>query len=379
MLKYQRTLTNCSARLPTEEPAFCFDLQLFAGEKTEEATPKRKQDARKKGQVPKSIELNSALIILAAFYFLSFNGQSMIHDMQNLMRYMFTEFGRTAFNVDDLHSLVLFLIIVFLKIVIPLMLTIMLCGLLVSYLQVGFMFNPGLLMPDFSRVNPMSGFSRIFFSKTALVNLAKSLFKVFVIGYFIYTFLEKQVYILPYMIGADVHESGLFFSDLLIALGYRVGGVLLVIAVFDYYYQWYSHREKIKMSKQEVKDEFKQTEGHPLIKSKIRAKQREMAMRRMMQEVPKADVVITNPTHFAVALKYEEGMPAPQVVAKGKDFIALKIKELAAEHRVVTVENRALARALYQTVDIGAYIPFELYQAVAEVLAYVFKLKRRLA
>ncbi|MDR2006961.1 MAG: EscU/YscU/HrcU family type III secretion system export apparatus switch protein, partial [Acidaminococcales bacterium] len=303
----------------------------------------------------------------------------MIGELEKLMLYMFSEFGRTAFNVDSIHALCLTLILSFLKMVIPLMLVIAFVGLFVNYFQVGFMFNPGLLLPDFSRINPLSGFSRIFFSKAALVNLSKSLLKIVIIGYFIYTFVEKQIYILPGLIGSDVESGSLFFGGLVVDLGLRVGAVMLVIAAFDYYYQWYTHRENLKMTKQEIKEEYKQTEGNPLIKSKIRSKQRELAMRRMMQEVPKADVVITNPTHFAVALKYSSDMPAPLVIAKGQDYIALKIKEKADENKVVIVENRTLARALYHTADIGEYIPFELYQAVAEVLAYVYKLKRRLA
>jgi flagellar biosynthetic protein FlhB len=379
MVKFLETYTNCSQYSPIEKGLFVFDLQLFAGEKTEDATPKRRQEARNKGQVAKSVEINSALIMLMAFYFLSVNGQYVIDELKKLMLYMFSEFGRTAFDVDSIHTLTLFMIMLFLKMVIPLMLVIALVGLLVNYFQVGFMFNPGLLMPDFTRINPLSGFSRIFFSKAALVNLSKSLLKIAIVGYFIYIFVEKQMHILPGLIGADVESGSAFFGELIIDLGFRVSAVMLVIAAFDYYYQWYSHRENLKMTKQEVKEEYKQTEGNPLIKSKIRAKQRELAMRRMMQEVPKADVVITNPTHFAVALKYSEGMPAPLVVAKGQDYIALKIKEAASESKVAIVENKALARALYQTADIGEYIPFELYQAVAEVLAYVFKLKRRLA
>ena len=378
-MEYLRTSTKCLQCLPVEDVIFIFDLQLFAGEKTEEATPKRRQEARNKGQVAKSVEINSAIILLSAFYFLSLRGGYMFDKLQEIMRYMFTEFSLHDFNVDSIHALTLTLIIEFLKIVMPLMLIIAVIGIMVNYFQVGYMFNPGLLMPDFSRINPLSGFSRMFFSKTPLVNLAKSLFKVMVIGYFIVSFLEKQMYILPKMAGVDVETGILFFGNLIIDLGYRVGAVLLIIAAFDYYYQWYSHNEGMKMSKDEIKEEYKQTEGNPLIKSKIRSKQREMAMRRMMQEVPRSDVVITNPTHFAVALKYEDGMPAPLVVAKGQDNTALRIKQIAGDNKVTIVENKSLARALYQTVEVGSYIPYELYQAVAEVLAYVFKLKRRLA
>lgn len=379
-MEYLKIFTNCSQYLPANDLILpTFDLQLFAGEKTEEATPKRRQEARDKGQVAKSIEINSAVILLSAFYFLSLRGGYMVGELQNVLRYMFSGVAIEDFTIANIHSLSLTLIVIFLKIVMPIMLIICIMGLVVNYAQVGYMFNPALLMPDIKRINPMSGFARIFFSKTALVNLAKSLMKVSIVGYFIYTFIEKQIYILPNFVGADVEHGVAFFGDLIIDLGYRVGLVMLIIAVFDYYYQWYSHNEGLKMSKQEIKDEFKQTEGNPQIKGKIRAKQREMAMRRMMQEVPKADVVVTNPTHFAVALRYEDGMPAPIVLAKGQDNMALKIRQVATDNEVTIVENKSLARALYQTVDIGAYIPLELYQAVAEVLAYVYKLKRRLA
>lgn len=356
-----------------------FDLQLFAGEKTEEATPKRKQEAREKGQVAKSAELNSAFIMLAAFAFFNFAGLHFIDSLQSLMRHVFSEIGRNQVTLESAHTLTMLMIVEFLKTVMPLMLVIALVGILVNFFQVGYMFNPKLLMPSFAKINPVSGFARIFFSKTALVNLAKSLMKVAVIGYFIYRFVEKQLLVFPNLIGSDVAASVAFFGNMIIDLGFRVSAVMMVIAIFDYFYQWYSNREKMMMSKQEIKDEYKQTEGNPLIKSKIRQKQREMAMQRMMQEVPKADVIITNPTHFAVALKYEDDMPAPIVIAKGKDHVALKIREIAKENEVVIVENKSLARALYKVADIGSFVPFELFQAVAEVLAYVYKLKRKLA
>ena len=376
-MTYSVIYTKCSHYSAVDD--FKFNLQLFAGEKTEEATPKRKQEARDKGQVAKSTEVNSALIMLATFGFFNFAGLHFVENLQELMRYMFTELAQNLITVESVHTLAMLMILKFLKIVMPLMLLIAIVGVMVNYMQVGFMFNPKLLLPDFARVNPLSGFSRIFFSKTALVNLAKSLMKIMVIGYFIYTFVEKQLYILPSLVGNDINTSMLFFGNMIIDLGFRVCAVMMVIAVLDYLYQWYSNREKMMMSKQEVKDEYKQTEGNPQIKSKIRQKQREMAMQRMMQEVPKADVIITNPTHFAVALKYEDGMPAPVVVAKGKDNVALKIREIATENDVVIVENKSLARALYKVAEIGSFVPFELYQAVAEVLAYVYKLKRKLA
>ena len=179
------------------------------------------------------------------------------------------------------------------------------------------------------------------------------------------------------MVLSDLKLDVSYSIDLLVRLVYDICKVMLVFALFDYGYQWWNHKQSLKMSKQEIKEEMKQTEGNPQIKSKIKQKQREMAMQRMMSEVPKANVIVTNPTHFAVALKYENDMPAPLVVAKGKDLVALKIKEIAKNNNVAIVENKPLARVIFQTVEIGDIIPPELYQAVAEVLAYVYKLKGR--
>lgn len=354
-----------------------FDLQLFNQEKTEEATPKRKEESRKKGQVAKSVEINSAFIILAAFFTLKLAGPYTYQELSGLFRFVYANFSTADFTVNFVHTLFIALSITFAKAVLPVMMAIFMISLAVNFLQVGFYFTLDPIMPNFNKINPISGFSRLF-SKRVIVELLKSIMKIIIIGYFIYRFIIKEVMDLPRLISSDPSDSLFIVAAMTFELTMQIGVVMLVLAGLDYFYQWWDHNQSIKMSKQEIKEEFKQTEGNPQIKSKIKERQRAMAMRRMMQEVPKADVIITNPTHFAVALKYETGMSAPTVIAKGQDLVAKRIKEIALENRVTIVENKPLARALYATIEVGDLVPPELYQAVAEVLAYVYRLKKRL-
>ena len=209
------------------------------------------------------------------------------------------------------------------------------------------------------------------------MELAKSLIKIAIIGSLVYMNLSEELWQMPKLIFVDLFAGVSQVSQVVFNLVFKIIGLFMVMAILDLIYQKWQNTQDLKMSKQEVKEEFKQQEGDPQIKGKIRQKQRQMAMSRMMKEVPKADVIITNPTHFAVALKYEAGMPAPVVLAKGQDAVAQKIKELARENSVPIVENKPLARALYAAVDVGGSIPQELFKAVAEVLAYVYKLKHR--
>jgi flagellar biosynthetic protein FlhB len=355
-----------------------FDLQLFNQEKTEEATPKRKEDARKKGQVAKSTEISTAFIILAAFLALKMLGPYIYEQLSAYMRLMFSHFSTADFTIKMVYILMLNFGLVFLKTVLPLMLVVLVISLAVNVLQVGFVLSFESLTPKLDRINPVSGFQRLF-SLRSIVELVKSLLKIGIISYFVYRFIMKETAQVPSLMGADLMDS-LRYSGLLVAdLALEIGAVILVLAAMDYIYQWWEHNKSLRMSKQEVKEEFKQTEGNPQIKGKIKERQRAMAMRRMMQEVPKATAVVTNPTHFAVAIKYDRNMAAPEVIAQGQDFLAELIKQVARENRVAVVENKPLARALYATVEVGDAIPPELYQAVAEVLAYVYRLKRRLS
>ncbi len=354
------------------------DLQLFNQEKTEEATPKRKEEARKKGQVAKSTEISSAFIILAAFLALKMLGPYIYFEITAYMRTMFTNLSTADFTITTVYALFLGFCIVFVKAMLPLMLVVLTISLAVNFLQVGFVLSFEPLMPQLDRINPIAGFQRLF-SLRSIVEAVKSLFKIAIIGYFVYRFIMRETALVPQLIGADLTDSLRYSSGLVADLALQIGAVILVLAAMDYFYQWWEYNKSLRMSKQEVKEEFKQTEGNPQIKGKIRERQRAMAMRRMMQEVPKATAVITNPTHFAVAIRYDKTMTAPEVVAKGQDFLAERIKQVARENRVAVVENKPLARALYATVEVGETIPPDLYQAVAEVLAYVFRLKKRLS
>lgn len=355
-----------------------FDLQLFNEEKTEEATPKRKEEARNKGQVARSVELNSIFVILAAFLALKIIGSYIYNELGDFMRLMFTGFSNNDFTIEFVQVLFAKLGIIFFKTALPVMFTILIVSLLINFLQVGFVFSLEPLTPQIDRINPLSGFKRLF-SKRSLVELVKSLFKISIISYFIYRFIVRETMQVPQFIAAELMDSFQAIVSLTLDLVFQISGVMIIMAVLDYFYQMWEHNQSLKMSKQDIKQEFKQTEGNPQIKGKIKERQRAMAMRRMMQEVPKADVVVTNPTHYAVALKYDSAMTAPMVIAKGQDFIAQKIKEVARENRIITVENKPLARALYGAVEVGDSVPPELYQAVAEVLAYVYRLKKRLS
>ena len=262
------------------------------------------------------------------------------------------------------------------KTAMPVMFGILIIGLGINFFQVGLMISTEKLEPKLENLNPINGFGRIF-SKRSLVELFKSIFKIIVIGFFLYLYLKEQIPLMPYFIYFDLAQSLAETADIIFNMAFQIIAMIMFMAAVDYAYQKWQTTQDLMMTKQEVKDEYKQTEGDPQIKGKIKQKQRQMAMSRMMQEVPKADVIVTNPTHLAIALQYSDGMVAPVVVAKGQDLVAERIKNIARENRITIVENKPLARALYEAVDIGGTVPQELYQAVAEVLAYVYKLKKK--
>ncbi len=354
----------------------CFDLQLFAeGEKTEEPTAKKRADARKKGQVGKSQELNTAFVLLIGFFILKILWEYIYGEIANYTTYIY---GHLMQSVDTETVLQLFIgiMIVLAKTVLPVMFAILIMGLGINLFQVGLNFSTEAIEIKLDKLNPINGFGRIF-SKRALVELVKSILKIIIIGFFLYNYLKDEIFVMPQFIYYDLGKSLEEISKIVFAMIFQVLAVIIILAVLDFSYQKWQTTQDLKMTKQEVKDEMKQSEGDPQIKGKIRQKQRQMAMARMMQEVPKADVIITNPTHYAVALQYSQGMTAPAVLAKGQDFVAQKIKEIAKEHKVPIVENKPLARALFAAVEVGDMVPPELYQAVAEVLAYVYRLKHK--
>ncbi len=352
------------------------NLQLFAGDKTEKATPRRKQEARKKGQVVKSNELITvivlALTLVTLRYWIPYCIEFFADFCQHVLNY--STMDLTVENALLLLNEMLFLLAIIAG---PVLLVAMVSGCLANILQVGFLFTTESLKIDFTRLNPVNGMKRIF-SKRALAELVKTLFKTFLVGYIAFSFLYKELPRLTVLMDYPLQVALSTVGEITFSVGWRILAILFVISIADYAFQVYDYEQSIKMSKQEIKEEMKDIEGDPHIKAEIKARQRQMATRRMMQDVPQATVVITNPTHFAVALKYEDKMQAPVVVAKGQDFMAQRIKALAIDHDVTIVENRELARALYQQVEIGFPIPEELYKAIAEVLAYVYRLKGHL-
>lgn len=351
------------------------DLQLFAGEKTEKATPKKRLDARKKGQVAKSMEFPSALILLGVILLLFGYGSLLRDKVEQMFAASFHEFLLTEVTMGSVSVMFAKLLSYGMLALAPVFGCAVLMALLASYAQVGFLVTAEPFKMSFQKLDPIKGIGNLF-KLRALVELAKSLLKLTIVGTVVFFSLWNAK--------ADFIEMGRwplvhtfsYTARLILLLGVQIAVILLVLAFFDYLYQRYEHEKNLRMSKDEVKKEFKNSEGDPLIKGKIREKQRRMALMRMMQEVPKADVVITNPTHFAVAIRYDpKKSEAPVVIAKGMDYVALRIRQLADEHGIVRMENKPLARALYDQVEIGQTIPADLFQAVAEVLAYVYKLK----
>lgn len=357
--------------------SFVFDLQRFDGEKTEEPTSKKREDARKKGTVAKSQELNTAFVLLIGFLILRILWEYIYVNIAEYTVYLYSHLSQNL-STESLNELFIGIMIILAKTVIPVMFAILIVGLGINVFQVGLMVSTERLEPKLDNLNPINGFGRIF-SKRSIVELCKSIFKIIIIGFFLYLYLKDQIPLLPQFIFFDLPHSLATAADIIFTMAFQIVGVIMVMAVADYAYQCWQTTQDLKMSKQEVKDEFKQMEGDPQIKGKIKQKQRQMAMQRMMQEVPKADVIVTNPTHLAVALSYKKGMIAPTVIAKGQDLVAEKIKQIAREHRIIIVENKPVARALYEAVDVGGIVPSELYQAVAEILAYVYRIKHRRA
>lgn len=356
------------------------NLQLFAdtSDKTEKATPKKRQDLRKKGQVMQSKELPANLLLLITFVSARMFGNFIYRELSSVYRMFLTE--TSAYNLEEIPetmSLVTFIVIEIIKISAPFFVIAVLVGALGSYVQVGFIFTLEPLKPKFSNLNPINGIKRIF-SFRSLFEFLKSILKVIIVAWVAWSSIKGEFNNMMKLMDLDTGPLALYIINTTLDICIKIGFALLAVSAADYFFQWRRYEKDIRMTMQEIKEEYKQLEGNPEIKSKIKQKQREISMRRMLSEVPKADVVITNPTHYAVAIKYEpEKMPAPYVIAKGADYMAKRIKEVAKENKVHIMENKPLAQTLYKTVDIGQSIPPELYKAVAEILAFVYNLEGR--
>lgn len=363
-----------------------YNLQFFAkdgpgGEKTEDATSKKLSDARKDGKVAKSTEIIMAISLLGLFLMIKFYGLYLGGQFTGVFNRIYSLISMEA--NDESAERVLFSIIGYamqkiLILVIPFFILAFFVALIGNIVQVGWKISTKPMQPDFSKFNPVSGMKRIF-SKDKVIELLKAILKISAVSYIVYTVLIKQIDKLLVLYSLGLFQAIGLISNLIIDLGIRISILFLAIAIFDIYYQKRKFKEDMKMTKQEVKDEYKNTEGDPQIKGRIRGKMREASQRRMMQELPKADVVITNPTHLAVAIRYDKDTAqAPIVIAKGADYIAEKIKTVAREYKIEIVENKPLARMLYYNVELGDEIPAELYQMVAEVLAYVYRLQNKI-
>ncbi len=346
-------------------------------EKTEKATPKKRRDQRKEGNVLQSKEVVTAASVLGIFaavrLLAGFFMKSILAYTQNL----YEESAAYEVTADTVMPLIVDMMTLFVIVVGPVCAVAMLLGILPTVAQTRGLFTMKALKPKFSRLNPLSGIKKMF-SMQAIVGILKGLVEVIVVGVMIYNEISGRMPKILALMDAGIMQGIAYAALSIFDLVMLICIMLVFVAAADFLFQWWQFEKNLKMSKQEVKEEYKQMEGDPQVKSKIKQRQQQMAQRRMMQDVPSADVVIRNPTHYAVALRYDQDKNrAPQVVAKGKDYLALRIVDIAENHDVMCIENPPLARALYAQVDLGREIPYELYDAVAEVLTVVYKAKNK--
>lgn len=345
-------------------------------ERTEEATPKRREEAREQGQVAKSRDLASVAILSACLLYFYFGANSFLHQLMDLMKSSFSSLDSSLVTTENIQSLLFSAFYKTITLMTPFLLVVCIAALSSNILQVGFKISTKAIAPKLSKIDPAKGFARLF-SLQSLIEFIKSIFKISIAGFVAYLTVKSElVDILP-LADSSVWEILVYITGTSFRILLTTCWVLIILALMDYLYQRWEYERNLKMSRQEIKDENKQTEGDPIVKARIRRLQREMAQRRMMANVPKADVIITNPTHLAVALQYDQdSMIAPKVIAKGAGYLAEKIKEIARESRVPLVENKPLAQVLYKIVEVSGTIPDSLYKAVAEILAYIYSIKR---
>jgi flagellar biosynthetic protein FlhB len=346
--------------------------------KSEKPTRRRLEKARKKGQVARSREVSSAAVFFGSLLVFFFFGRSVLQIFQSEMCYLLDFHMIPELTVTELWGIIKGIGVRTGMVWGPILLSIMVFSIFGNILQGGLVFSTEPLGIKFNKLNPQNGLKRVF-SKNGIVQLIKSIVVVAAVAYISYGIISDHLPLYPRLVLMDTGKLFYWIFTISFKIFIRVAVLLIILAAADYAFQKYRYTEQLKMTKQEVKEEYKETEGDPVTKGRIRRIQREMARRRMMADIPDSDVVITNPTHYAVALSYKmESMDAPIVVAKGVGFLALKIKELAQEHGVPLVENKPLAQTLYKSVEIGDSIPASLYKAVAEILAYVYKAKNAL-
>lgn len=348
-------------------------------EKTEAPSDKRRQETREKGSVAKSTEVNSVIVLLVSIYMLKWFGPWILKELENALIEYILLIKNTEMSDEQILKLTVDSFILLGKLMLPISGVIMVFGVIANIIQVGFLWTLKPLMPKFEKINPIEGTKRLF-SMRSLVETLKSILKFTIIGWVAYITISNDFGKMIQLADASITTIWSYTLDLSFKIILRIALVLIIIAILDYAYQRYDHEKKLKMTKQELKEERKQMDGDPQVKSRIRSLQREMARRRMMEQIPKATVVVTNPTHIAIAIRYEPTEnETPVVIAKGKRIIAERIKQLAKDAGIPIIEDKPLARSMYDRVVVGDPIPVEFFNAVAEILAYVYRLKNRRA
>lgn len=349
-----------------------------SGDKTEQPTGKKLEDARKEGNVPQSKEVTIAVTLVVSFWLFKLFYPTIETQLISVLKSQFEMISSVeTLTTSDLQDLYIKYILRYAIMALPTLAAVGLAAIIISFAQTKMLVNFKSLNPKFDRMNPLQGIKKLF-SLKGFIEVLKSLLKIILLMYIIYICIRKKMSSLPKLIDSSIEDVALFTGTVIFDIIVKVVIAFAVIAVADYIYQRFQYIKNLRMTKQEVKEEYKNIEGDPQIKGRIKQKQQEMARMRMMQDVPTADVVIKNPTHFAVALKYErDKQGAPVVIAKGQDYLALKIIEIAEKNEVAVVENIPLARALFASVDIGFEIPKEFYNPVAEVLAHIYSLNKK--
>lgn len=351
----------------------------MSGEKTEKATPKRRRDERKKGNVFVSKDVVTVFTLLGSFYILRFTFQSGYTELKAYFLKYFGYIGSFAdISQDRASDLAWDGAIVAAKVMLPIMAAVILIAIAATVFQTKPLFLTEPLKPKFDRMNPINGIKRLF-SLNSIVGVLKNLLKFSIMFYIMYDFIEGEIMQMPRLMSVDVMNSSVYMFQTVFDMAIKIIVAFAALSVFDFAYQKWEYERKIKMSKQEIKEEYKQLEGDPQIKGKIKQLQRQRAQSRMMQQVPDADVVIKNPTHFAVALRYDATKDnAPILLAKGQDELALRIIKVAEENKVTVVENRPLARAIFATTELNQELPREFYGAVATILAHIYKMNKKI-
>ncbi len=373
----ERLIPEESFEVPVDTP-FDIDIQWFAAEdegRTEEPTEHKLRKAREEGKVVKSVEFTSAIILVLSVIVIAIGSSVFLKNAVAMLKFFFV--NSSSIDITSSNIVIKAFYSFFIKMSAPILFTAFVAALLGNIFQVGFLFTVKPVIPDFNRVIPRFGkfFKRAMFSQEAAFNLGKSIFKVIFIGIIAYLNIKAELPKLVKTIDMQFFRAFMLISSIAFKILMEAAIALLVLAVPDYMFQKRLHLESLKMSKQEIKEERRMYEGDPLVKSRLRERMRSLLTQNMLRNVPKADVVITNPTHFAVAVEWNRAiMTAPTVIAKGADHIAFRIREIATENKVPIVENKPLARALYSEVEIGDEIPEKFYEAMATILAQIYKL-----